>query len=204
MKISKRGEYALRALIDIGIASQLGKTLVQIGELAQQEKLPVKFLEQILMQLKGGGFVSSKRGKLGGYYLRKEMAQITFGAVIRLIDGPLAPISCVSLTAYEKCSCPDENHCGLRMIMKDVRNAIAAILDKHTLADVVSMTLGKMKRDRVPPPFLMEMAGLKPPGSPAATKAIKGEESQSRRKTAKNAAVKASGNVNITKRKRSV
>jgi Rrf2 family protein len=165
MKISKRGEYALRALIDIGIASQLGKTLVRIGELAEHEKLPVKFLEQILMQLKGGGFVSSKRGKQGGYYLRKAMDQITFGAVIRLVEGPLAPISCVSVTAYEKCSCPDEAHCGLRMIMLDVRNAIADILDKYTLADVVGITLGKMKRDRVPLPFLMKMIGIETSGS---------------------------------------
>jgi len=165
MKISKRGEYALRALIDIGIASELGKAIVQIGELAEHEKLPVKFLEQILMQLKGGGFVSSRRGKQGGYYLRKPMDQITFGAVIRLIDGPLAPISCVSLTAYEKCSCPDEAHCGLRMIMLDVRNAVANILDKYSLADVVSVTIGKMKRDRVPLPFLMKMIGLETSGS---------------------------------------
>lgn len=165
MKISKRGEYALRALIDIGIASQLGKSIVRIGELAEHEKLPTKFLEQILMQLKGGGFVSSKRGKQGGYYLRKAMDTITFGSVIRLIEGPLAPISCVSVTAYERCSCPDEAHCGLRMIMLDVRNAIADILDKYTLADVVSLTLGKMKRDRVPLPFLMKMIGLETAGS---------------------------------------
>lgn len=164
MKISKRGEYALRALIDIGIASQLGKSIVQIGELAEHEKLPVKFLEQILMQLKGGGFVSSKRGKQGGYYLRKAMDQITFGAVIRLIEGPLAPISCVSVTAYEKCSCPDETHCGLRMLMYDVRNAISDILDKHTLADVVNITLRKMERDRVPLPFLMKMVGIETSG----------------------------------------
>ena len=73
MKISKRGEYALRALIDIGIASELGRDLVQIRELAEQEKLPIKFLEQILAQLKGAGFISSKRGKQGGYYLRRPM-----------------------------------------------------------------------------------------------------------------------------------
>ena len=165
MKISKRGEYALRALIDIGIASELGKSIVQIGELAEHEKLPTKFLEQILTQLKGGGFLSSKRGKQGGYYLRKPMDQITFGAVIRLIEGPLAPISCVSVTAYERCSCPDEAHCGLRMLMLDVRNAIAAILDKYSLADVVSITLGKMKRDRVPLPFLMQLVGIETSGN---------------------------------------
>jgi Rrf2 family protein len=160
MRISKRGEYALRALIDIGIATELGKPLVQIGELASQEKLPVKFLEQILMQLKGGGFVSSQRGKHGGYRLHKPMDTIKFGDVVRLIDGPLAPIACVSQTAYERCTCPDEVHCGLRMLMLDVRNAIADILDKYSLADIVDITLRKMKRDRVPLPFLMELVGL--------------------------------------------
>jgi Rrf2 family protein len=162
MKISKRGEYALRALIDIGIASHHGQALVRIGELAEYEKLPVKFLEQILMQLKGGGFVSSKRGKAGGYYLRKAPQEITFGSVIRLIDGPLAPISCVSVTAYERCSCPDETHCGLRMLMLDVRNAIANILDKYTLADVVSLSLGSMKREKLVHPFIQRIVRHQP------------------------------------------
>ena len=72
---------------------------------------------------------------------------------MRLIDGPLAPIGCVSQTAYEKCSCPDETHCGLRMLMLDVRNAIAGIVDRYTLADVVEVTLRKMRRDNVPLPF---------------------------------------------------
>ena len=154
MKISKRGEYALRALIDIGIAKELGRELVQIGELASQERLPVKFLEQILTQLKEAGYVDSKRGKYGGYYLKMPAARISFGAVIRLVDGPLAPIACVSQTAYEPCSCPDEEHCGLHMLMLDVRNSIANILDRYTLADTIELTLRKMRRDRVPLPFL--------------------------------------------------
>jgi len=154
MKISKRGEYALRALIDIGIAKELGRGLVQIGELASQERLPVKFLEQILTQLKEAGFVDSKRGKYGGYFLRMPAERISFGSVIRLIDGPLAPIACVSQTAYEPCTCPDEAHCGLHMLMLDVRNSIANILDRYTLADTVELTLRKMRRDRVPLPFL--------------------------------------------------
>lgn len=154
MKISKRGEYALRALIDLGIAHELGRELVQINQLAQQERLPVKFLEQILMQLKVNKFVDSKRGKHGGYFLAKPMARIKFGSVIRVIDGPLAPIACVSQTAYSRCTCPDEAHCGLRMLMLDVRNSIADILDKYSLAQIVEITLRKMKRDRVPLPFL--------------------------------------------------
>src|ERR671935_181063 len=92
MKLSKRGEYALRALIDLGIASELGWPMLQISELASKEKLPIKFLEQILTQLKAAGYVKSRRGKFGGYSLARPMNRIKFGAVIRLIDGPLAPI----------------------------------------------------------------------------------------------------------------
>ena len=156
MKISKRGEYALRALIDFGIAHELGRPLLKINELVAKERLPVKFLEQILTQLREAGYIGTKRGKAGGYLLAKPAREISLGKVIRLIDGPLAPISCVSVTAYERCSCPDEDHCGLRMLMLDVRNAIARILDRYVLADVVEITLRKMRRDGVPIPFMVE------------------------------------------------
>ncbi len=82
------------------------------------------------------------------------MNRIKFGSVIRLIDGPLAPIPCVSQTAYSRCTCPDEDHCGLRMLMLDVRTAIIKILDRYTLADIVEITLRKMRRDKVSPPFI--------------------------------------------------
>jgi len=154
MKVSKRGEYALRALIDIGIADELGRPLVQIGELAEKENLPIKFLEQILMQLKEAGYIESKRGKRGGYFLAIPPKRVKVGQVIRLIDGPLAPISCVSHTEYERCSCPDEEHCGLHMLMNDVRNAISNILDRFTLADTIDMTLKKVRRDKASIPFI--------------------------------------------------
>ena len=117
MKLSKRGEYALRALIDLGIASELGWPMLQISELASKEKLPIKFLEQIFTQLKAAGYVKSRRGKFGGYSLARPMNRIKFGEIIRLIEGPLAPIRCVSQTSYARCSCPDEAHCGLRILM---------------------------------------------------------------------------------------
>ena len=154
MRLSKRGEYALRALIDLGIASELGWPMLQVSEIAAKEKLPIKFLEQIFAQLKAAGYVESRRGKFGGYSLARPMKRIKFGAVIRLIDGPLAPIRCVSATSYGRCSCPDEVHCGLRMLMFDVRNAISTILDRFTLADIVQITLRKYRRDKVAPPFL--------------------------------------------------
>src|SRR6266702_4122773 len=160
MKLSKRGEYALRALIDLGIAQELGFPILQASVLATKEKLPVKFLEQILAQLKLGGYVKSTRGKLGGYSLAKPTSRIKFGAVIRLIEGPLAPIRCVSQTSYARCSCPDEAHCGLRMLMFDVRNAISTVLDRFTLADIVGITLRKYRRDKVTPPFLHRSISL--------------------------------------------
>jgi Rrf2 family protein len=162
MRLSKRGEYALRALIDIGIASELGRPMLQVSELATKEKLPVKFLEQILTQLKAAGYVKSKRGKFGGYSLAKRMDRIKFGPDIRLIDGPHAPIPCVSETSYARCTCPDEVHCGLRMLMLDVRNAIAKILDRYTLAEIVEITLRKLRRDKVTPLFLQPSKGLVP------------------------------------------
>lgn len=167
MKLSKKGEYALRSLINLGIAAEVGRSLVQVSELADTEQLPVKFLEQIMSALKDAKLVTSARGKFGGYRLAKPAKAITIGSVVRLIDGPLAPIGCVSQTAYQKCTCPDEAHCGLRMLMLDVRNAIAGILDRYTLADVVAITLRKLRRDNLPLPFSLETEGTSPVRLPA-------------------------------------
>jgi Rrf2 family protein len=153
MRVSKRGEYALRSLINLGIAQELGRPQLQIRELAEKENIPVKFLEAILLDLNKAGYLTSKRGKGGGYSLKKPMSKIKIGDVVRLIDGPLAPISCASVTAYAPCSCPDEAHCGLRLLMVDVRNAIANILDRYSLADTVEVTLRKIRRDKAPLPF---------------------------------------------------
>ncbi len=162
MKLSKRGEYALRALIDLGVAQELGRPLLSLGELSEKEQIPATFLEQILFQLRSAGYVASTRGKRGGYALARPLGAVRFGEIVRLIDGPLAPIRCVSQMAYAPCTCPDETHCGLRMLMLDVRNAIARILDKYTLADVVGVTLRRLKRDKVDSPFsaLSELAPL--------------------------------------------
>jgi Rrf2 family protein len=162
VKVSKRGEYALRALIDFGLAEALGRPLLQVSELAAKEDLPIKFLEQILMQLKAAGYLESRRGKNGGYLLARPPENICIGQVIRLIDGPLAPIACVSQTAYERCSCPDEEHCGLRMLMLDVRNAITNILDRYTLADVVEVTVRKLRKNKMPLPFSLKPLMEKP------------------------------------------
>lgn len=153
MKLTKRGEYALRAIIDLGLAREAGREMLQIAEISEAENIPIKFLQAILVQLKEAGYLGSRRGKQGGYFLIKPSDTITMAEIIREVDGPLAPIACVSQNFYEKCSCPDEQHCGLRMLMFDVRNAIAGILDRYTLAQVVEVTLRKMRRDKVPLPF---------------------------------------------------
>jgi Rrf2 family protein len=153
VKLSKRCEYALRALIDLGIAHALGRGFLKIRELAENEKIPEKFLEQILVQLKQAGYLESLRGRQGGYRLLRPAAKVVLGAIVRLVDGPLAPIPCVSQSAYAPCSCPDEMHCGLRIVMLDVRNAISGILDRYTLEDVVGVTLRKIRRDKATPPF---------------------------------------------------
>ena len=147
MKISKKAEYGLRALINLGIAHEVGLERVSAANLAQADNLPLKFLEQIFIQLREAGYVDTQRGKGGGYFISKPMNEIKIGDLVRLLDGPLAPIACASKTAYERCSCPDETHCGLRMIMIDVRNAIAAILDRYSLLNIVEITLRKIRRE---------------------------------------------------------
>jgi Rrf2 family protein len=135
MKLSKRGEYGLRAMVNL--ASQPPTVaVVQIKEIAQREQIPLKFLEQILLTLKNAGLLRSRMGAGGGYSLAKSADQITLGQIVRVLDGPLAPIRCVSKMAYQPCACPDEETCGLRLVMLDVRNAISDILDRTTLADV--------------------------------------------------------------------
>lgn len=145
MKLSKRGEYALRSLIALGIATETGRDLVRLGELSKSEEIPENFLQQIFIELREGGFVESVRGKLGGYRLAKPANEITLGEIVRLIDGPLAPIRCVSMTAYARCSCPDEASCGLRLVMQNVRGAISDILDKFTVADVAATTVHHLR-----------------------------------------------------------
>ncbi len=139
MRLSKRGEYGLRAVIYITLAQKEapGK-MISIREIAEGERMPVKFLEQILLTLKNAGILHSKAGVGGGYYLARPAEKITLGQVFRTLDGPIAPVRCVSQMAYAPCGCPDEATCGLRMVMGDVRDAIARILDHTTLEDVAA------------------------------------------------------------------
>ncbi len=135
MKLSKRGEYGLRAMIDLA-AQNDQSGIIPMKEIARRQQIPLKFLEQILLALKNAGLLQSRMGVGGGYYLARPANEITLGQIVRVLDGPLAPIRCVSKMAYEPCVCPDETTCGLRLVMLDVRNAIADILDNTTLFDV--------------------------------------------------------------------
>lgn len=153
MNLSKKAEYGLRALIQLGIAHESGRDLVSVSELAEANRLPLKFLERVLSELREAGYIETRRGKVGGYFLAKPAGTIRMGDVVRVLDGMLAPIACASEYCYQACTCPDEEHCGLRMLMIDVRNSIAGILDKYTLGNVVEVTLRKIRRDGAPLPF---------------------------------------------------
>lgn len=131
--LTKKSKYGLKAVLVL--AEHPGGGPVQISELADRQRLPRKFLEAILLELKRHGLLQSKKGKGGGYSLSRDPSEVTLGQIIRALDGPLALIPCVSQTAYQKCDeCIDEETCGIRLAMKAVRDATAQILDNTSLA----------------------------------------------------------------------
>lgn len=134
--LSKKAKYAIRALMHLGRKGRGQPVLIR--DIALEERLPQKFLEAILLEMKSAGILSARPGKGGGYTLRQSPDTINLGRVIRLIDGPLAPIPCVSQTAYAPCSdCLDERTCTIRLVMKQVRDATAKILDETTLEQLL-------------------------------------------------------------------
>ncbi|MDO8483534.1 MAG: Rrf2 family transcriptional regulator [Candidatus Limnocylindrales bacterium] len=136
MRLSRRSEYGLRALIDL--VRHEGEGPIPLTTLATRNRLPVKFLEQIMATLKHAGIVRTTLGTHGGYALAAQASGVSMGRVVRLLDGALAPMGCVSLRYYEPCSCPDEATCPLRDAMIDVRDAMLEILDKETLAELAA------------------------------------------------------------------
>ena len=144
MRLSRRSEYGIRALVDLVRHGEAGPGEAGPGEarpmalaaLAERNNLPPKFLEQIMSTLKHGGIVRTTLGARGGYAMAVDPTTVSVGRVIRLLDGALAPLPCVSLRYYERCSCPDEATCALRDVMLDVRDAMLAILDEETLAEL--------------------------------------------------------------------
>ena len=134
--LSQKAKYALRALLYL--ARQPGE-LVMVGEIAEQQNVPHKFLELIMLELRKHGLLFSQRGRNGGYVLTRPAEAITFGEVIRIMDGPLAPLPCASVLGYRRCAdCQDERTCEIRKLMCSVRNAVADILDNTSLADAIA------------------------------------------------------------------
>jgi Rrf2 family protein len=134
--ISKKAKYALKALKVL--TEQYGEGPVLISYISEKEKIPKKFLEAILLDLRNNGVLQSQKGKGGGYMLRIPPGEVTFSKVLRIIDGPISPTLCVSLYFYGKCDdCADEEQCSLRLIMRKWRDANLAVLDETTLTDLI-------------------------------------------------------------------
>jgi len=133
--LSSKAKYGLKAMVYLTRHAQEGSVL--IAEIAEAENIPKKFLDAILLELKNRGFLSSKKGKGGGYTLARPAAKIKVGDIVRVLDGPLAPVPCVSRQYYKRCAdCVDEDACAVRIVMQEVRDAIATILDNTTLAEM--------------------------------------------------------------------
>jgi Rrf2 family protein len=136
--LTNKGKYGLKAMVHL--AGLEPGMLAQVQDMADSNAIPKKFLDQILSELRNAGLVFSKKGKGGGYALARPAHEINVGQIVRVLDGPLAPIQCASVTAYRPCDdCGDERACTVRLIMVKARNAIAAVLDSHTLADMRAM-----------------------------------------------------------------
>jgi Rrf2 family protein len=133
--LSKKTRYAFRALTDL--AENYGKGPIHISDISKRKNIPLKFLENILNELKKAGFLESKKGKGGGYVLKDSPKKINLAAVIRIINGPIALLPCVSLKFYRRCEDCNEEHCGLRAVMALTRDATLKILEKKTLADIL-------------------------------------------------------------------
>jgi len=134
--ISQKAKYALRALVALCHARD-GEPLM-ISEISRTQAIPKKFLEQILLELKRSGIVMSRRGRQGGYVLLRAPEKVTFGEVLRLIDGPIAPLPCLSKIAYRRCvDCADEGACEIRHVFARVAESTREVLDRTTLADAV-------------------------------------------------------------------
>jgi Rrf2 family protein len=133
MKLSKKSEYALRALSRLGAPGAPAQMSIQ--ELARQEKIPKKFLEQVLLALKNAGILHSSRGKTGGYSLQRPPREVSLGAILRAVDGPVLPLPCMDETSPGTCpECPVRENCWLRTVMNGVHHEVTAVMDRVNLA----------------------------------------------------------------------
>jgi Rrf2 family protein len=141
MRLTYKGDYALKAILDLALHYDTN-TLVTIHDLATRADIPIKFLEQVLLDLKRGGFVESRRGKVGGYHLAKPPSQIKLGQIIRFIDGPIEPIACVE---KDYAGCGDLYNCVFRQIWQDVNSVTSNIIDNITFEDLANKIKSREK-----------------------------------------------------------
>ncbi|HYA48167.1 MAG TPA: Rrf2 family transcriptional regulator [Burkholderiales bacterium] len=161
MRLSTKGEYASRAMLELSL--RYGQGPLHVREISQAQNVPRRFLEQILLLLKRAGYLKSRKGQKGGFVLAKPPSAISVAEVIRVMDGPLAPIDCVSVMAHE--ACPMEATCGLRWLWKDVRDSVAGILEKTTFADLVAKSGRTGGTDPRPPETEGTEQDARPPRS---------------------------------------
>ena len=149
MKISRTSEYALKALIELAIDHDKGKSVALINDIAKRKRIPQKYLEQILLGLRNAGILVSKRGVGGGYSLSRSPENISLGEIIRTVEGSLSPVNCVSIGSHV--NCPEESSCGLYSVMLEVRDAVSGVLDNTSLKDVVRKTLDLIdQKNKIP------------------------------------------------------
>ncbi|MBA4196428.1 MAG: transcriptional regulator [Chitinophaga sp.] len=137
--LSKKTQYAFKALMYLAEKDKDGPVL--IAEISKKKKIPLKFLENILLELKKAEILDSKKGKGGGYFFRVAPSKIKLAKIMRLVDGPIALLPCVSLNFYERCKNCDEKFCGLNKVMIEVRDSSLAILENKTVADIAGKTI---------------------------------------------------------------
>lgn len=158
MNLSKRGEYALRVMLDLTLAQAHGILLVPLTALADAQRIPAGFLEQILLRLRQGGFLRSTRGKKGGYSLARPADGIRVGELASFLDGPIALLPCGTPGGEKQCSCPDVARCGVRALMLQATEALSAVLDACTLGQLARQTLGAYAREGELPAILKVVA----------------------------------------------
>ena len=158
--LSRKAKYGLKAALRLAAHP---RTPVLVADLAEWEHIPKKFLEQILLELKHRGVLQSRKGKGGGYLLARPATDTSIGEIIRALDGPIAPIPCVSESAYITCDneCDDERTCAIRLVMKEVRDAMTGILDRTTLADAIQNSAAAASL--APEPLTLARSGKTPP-----------------------------------------
>ena len=153
----------MRVFLGLAIARAVGKPLVPLTVLAEAERIPVHFLEQILFSLRQAGHLQSTRGKHGGYSLVEASAALKIGDILRFLEGPLAPIACASLTGYQRCTCADEATCGIRRMMLEAREALSKVFDTISLQDLAQRTLADYAAANATPPIVASLeVGTRP------------------------------------------